>query len=90
MGIVLFLRKEAFSVNTQFFHAAYGACLGNLQEDGPSLKAALVCEISHVLSLGHVSNVFHTMSLEAIIVKWLLNIATSKEKVLQEHNASYF
>lgn len=74
MRIVLFLRKEASSVNTQFFCAAYGTCLDNLQEDKPSLKAALVCEISHLLSLGHVSNIFHTMSLEAIIVEWLLNI----------------
>ena len=75
---MLFLRKEAFSVNTQLFHTAYGTWLGNLQEEGPSLKAALVCEISHVLSLGHVSNVFLTMSLEAIIVKWLFNIVMRK------------
>lgn len=74
MGIVLFLRKEAASVNTQFFQAAYSTCLGCLQEDRPSLKAALVCEIDHVLSLGHVPNVFCTMSLETIIVEWLLNI----------------
>lgn len=58
MDLVLSLWKEASSVNAQFFHAAYGTCLGNLLEGGPSLKAALVCDINHILSLGHVPNVF--------------------------------
>lgn len=82
IGLVLFLRIEA-SVHMKFFHEVFGTCLGNLQECRSSLKSCFGF-VESVLSLGHVLNVFHTMSFRSSRCQMALEQLCEKKRYFRK------
>lgn len=75
---MLFLRKEA-SVHMKFFHDVFGI----LQERRSSLMSCFGL-MGSVLSLGHVLNVFHTMSFRSSHCQMALEQLCEKKMCLRK------